>query len=65
MLSMSGTRKVSNIDPTAGCVFWGDAVGARANLDEAWEIADRGSMKLFLADINLHRARRFELRIAE
>jgi tetratricopeptide (TPR) repeat protein len=32
---------------------------ARADLDEAWEIAERGPMKLFLADIHLHRARLF------
>jgi len=28
-------------------------------LDEAWEIAERGPMPLFLADIHLHRARLF------
>jgi hypothetical protein len=27
--------------------------------DEAWEIAERGPMRLFLADIHLHRARLF------
>ena len=32
---------------------------AESDLDEAWEIAERGSMKLFLADIHLHRARLF------
>lgn len=32
---------------------------AQADLDEAWEIADRGPMPLFLADIHLHRARLF------
>jgi hypothetical protein len=32
---------------------------ARSDLDEAWEIAERGPMKLFLADIHLHRARLF------
>lgn len=29
------------------------------DLDDAWEIAERGSMPLFLADIHLHRARLF------
>jgi hypothetical protein len=29
------------------------------DLDEAWEIAQRGPMKLHLADIHLHRARLF------
>ncbi|MFA6564187.1 MAG: hypothetical protein WCV00_19950 [Verrucomicrobiia bacterium] len=37
----------------------GDAAGAWADLDEAWEIAERGSMKLFMADIHLSRARLF------
>ena len=35
------------------------AESARSDLDEAWEIAERGSMRLFLADIHLHRARLF------
>ena len=35
---------------------------AQADLDEAWEIAERGPMKLFLADIHLHRARLFQNR---
>jgi tetratricopeptide (TPR) repeat protein len=39
----------------------GDFEGARENLDEAFEIAERGSMKLHLADIHLHRARLFGL----
>ena len=33
--------------------------GAQSDLDEAWEIAERGPMPLFLADIHLHRARLF------
>jgi tetratricopeptide (TPR) repeat protein len=37
----------------------GDGVGARADLDEAWEIAERGPMRLHMADIHLHRARLF------
>jgi len=32
---------------------------AQSDLDEAWEIAERGSMRLFLADIHLYRARLF------
>jgi hypothetical protein len=32
---------------------------AQADLDEAWEIAERGPMKLFMADIHLYRARLF------
>ena len=37
----------------------GDAAAARADLDEAWEIAERGPMPLFQADVQLHRARLF------
>ena len=32
---------------------------AQADLDEAWEIAERGPMRLFMADIYLYRARLF------
>jgi len=32
---------------------------AQEDLDEAWETAERGSMKLFLAEIHLYRARLF------
>lgn len=32
---------------------------AQEDLDEAWEIAERGPMPLFLADIHLHRVRLF------
>ena len=42
----------------------GDPEGAKADLDEAWEIAERGSMKLHMADILLHRARLFHDRAA-
>ena len=38
-----------------------DFDGAREDLDEAFEIAERGPMKLQLADIHLHRARLFGL----
>ena len=37
----------------------GDASGARADLDEAWDIAERGPMRLHMADIHLYRARLF------
>jgi len=39
----------------------GDFPGAREDLDEAYEIAERGPMRLHLADIYLHRARLFGL----
>ena len=35
------------------------AAGCRADLDEAWRIAGRGSMRLHMADVWLHRARLF------
>jgi hypothetical protein len=35
------------------------AESAQRDLDEAWEIAQRGPMPLFLADIHLYRARLF------
>ena len=37
----------------------GEADGAQADLDEAWEIAERGPMRLHVADILLYRARLF------
>ncbi|MGJ0511705.1 alpha/beta hydrolase [Methylocystis sp.] len=42
-------------------VVAGDFPGARDDLDEAYDIAERGPMKLHLADIHLHRARLFGL----
>lgn len=39
-----------------------DPTAARADLDEAWQIASRGGMRLFMADIHLHRARLFRNR---
>ena len=37
----------------------GDFAAARTALDQAEEIAERGPMPLYLADIHLHRARLF------
>jgi hypothetical protein len=42
----------------------GDEAGSRADLDEAWEIAERGPMPLYQADIQLTRARLFRDRAA-
>lgn len=36
-----------------------DTDGCRADLDEAWQIAERGSMRLHMADMLLHQARLF------
>jgi len=36
-----------------------DSAGAQGDLDEAWDIAERGPMKLHMTDIHLHRARLF------
>ena len=38
---------------------WTGPESAQSDLDEAWEIAARGPMPLFLADIHLYRARLF------
>ena len=38
---------------------------AQEDLEEAWEIAERGPMRLFMADIHLYRARLFGTRNAE
>lgn len=47
----------STSSPQAGS---GQALdGARADLDKAWQIAERGPMRLLMADIHLHRARLF------
>ncbi len=37
----------------------GDTERARADLDDAWQIAERGPMRLYMVDIHLHRARLF------
>ncbi|MFI5460612.1 MAG: hypothetical protein ACHRXM_34795 [Isosphaerales bacterium] len=42
----------------------GDQAGAEADLNAAWEIAERGPMPLYQADILLHRARLFRDRTA-
>lgn len=42
----------------------GDIPGCQEDLDEAWEIAERGPMPLFQADILLYRARLFRDRTA-
>jgi len=40
----------------------GDTDGCRADLDEAWEIAEPGPMRLHMADIQLYRARSSAIR---
>jgi tetratricopeptide (TPR) repeat protein len=40
-------------------ILQGDHDGARTDLDEAWEVAERGPMRLHMADIHLYRARLF------
>jgi tetratricopeptide (TPR) repeat protein len=40
-------------------VMESDTDGARADLDEAWQIAERGPMRLHMADIHLYRSRLF------
>jgi hypothetical protein len=43
------------------CAVTGDFDGARENVNDAYDIAERGPMRLRLADIHLHRARLFGL----
>lgn len=40
-------------------VITNNLTGAYSDLNEAWQIASRGDMRLFMADIHLHRARLF------
>jgi hypothetical protein len=51
---------------TRAWVRWlkGDEAGCRAELDEAWEIAEPGPMRLHMADVLLTRARLFRDRDA-
>ena len=65
--AVDGLRRSGNMDELPRGLLtraWlrsvnGDPAGARADLDDAWEIAERGPMKLFMADIRLYRARLF------
>lgn len=65
--SVAGLRRAGTIHYLPGGLLsrtWlralqGDDDGARTDLDEAWEIAERGPMRLYLADIHLYRARLF------
>ena len=70
--AVDGLRKAGTDDHlprgllTRACVHAlnADADAARADLDEAERIAERGGMKLHLADVHLHRARLFDDRTA-
>ncbi|HEY0017428.1 MAG TPA: SEFIR domain-containing protein [Longimicrobium sp.] len=65
--AVGGHRRAGQIDylsrgllSRAWLRYWtGDFNGARTDLDEAWEIAERGPMRLHMADIHLYRARLF------
>jgi hypothetical protein len=65
--AMRALRRAGMQDEVCRCLLirsWlrlldGNADGARADLDEAWDIAARGPMRLHLADIHLRRARLF------
>lgn len=67
---MSGLRRAGEQDPLVLGLLtraWqrsllGRKTGqdsAQSDLDEAWEIASRGPMPFFMADIHLYRARLF------
>ena len=70
-LRRAGTQHCSSSaasSPAPGCGISPARTGpesAQSDLDEAWEIAERGPMRLFLADIHLYRARLFGPRKAE
>jgi hypothetical protein len=65
--ALDGLRKAGTLHHTPKALLTaalhqhvlGDAGAARHHLDEAQQIAERGPMPLFLADVHLHRARRF------
>ncbi|MDQ3009212.1 MAG: hypothetical protein M3X11_00700 [Acidobacteriota bacterium] len=68
--AVSGLRRSGNLDDLPRGLLtraWLRALtgartgpdSAQSDLDEAWDIAARGSMKLHLADIHLYRARLF------
>jgi hypothetical protein len=65
--AVNGLRKAGEVDElpkgllTAALYHFvrGDSCAARGTLNEAQEIAERGPMPLYLADIHLHRARLF------
>jgi hypothetical protein len=71
--AVSGLRASGNMDElprgllTRAWWRWvaGNRTGsdsAQSDLDEAWDIAERGSMKLHMADVRLYRARLFGVR---
>ena len=68
--AVDGFRRSGNMDDLPSGLLtraWlrsleGNHIGpesAKTDLDEAWEIAERGPMPLYMADIHLHRARLF------
>jgi tetratricopeptide (TPR) repeat protein len=65
--AVNGLRRAGQIDALPSSLLsraWlrllqGDTDAARTDLDEAWEIAARGPMRLHMADIHLYRARLF------
>jgi hypothetical protein len=69
--AVNGLRKAGVLDAlpkgllTAALYHFvrGDVTSARAALDQSQEIAERGPMPMYLADVHLHRARLFRDRI--
>jgi len=66
-ISLTGLRRTGDTEFIARCLLghaWlrfleGDAEAARSDLDDAWGIAERGPMRLQMADVHLYRARLF------
>jgi tetratricopeptide (TPR) repeat protein len=64
--AVDGLRRAGQVDDLprglltrAWVLFLAGESGAAADLDEAWEVAERGPMPLLLADVHLYRARLF------
>jgi hypothetical protein len=69
-LALDGLHRCSSMTHLPACytrrawlrVMSGDVAAAQEDLDDAWNIAERGEMRAALADIRLHRARLFHAR---
>jgi tetratricopeptide (TPR) repeat protein len=65
--ALDGLRRAGHVDHLAAGLLtraWqhciqGEMIAARTDLDEAWQIAERGPMRLHIADLHLYRARLF------
>lgn len=66
-LSLDGLRRTGYVNIMPPCLLSralvrhldGSAEGANSDLESAWEISSRGQLRLYMADVQLHRARLF------